>query len=200
VKLITAMKHVVPLGYVVNCDIRKVNGRLGFRITVESQYPLTMVLATIEESLEDLDDHLAKMEESQFSMSKAAVMSVKEDNMISMRDQAHALWREILDETYHFTRHQQELEQMSNLDLLDIRTFYRQWIHSKACERRCVVISIAPDPILNKLELPYVKHWTLNQLNQFRTELMTPNSPNLPSEQWFNQVFENVDNVYEPPC
>ena len=27
VKLITAMKHVVPLGYVVNCDIRKVNGR-----------------------------------------------------------------------------------------------------------------------------------------------------------------------------
>ena len=173
---------------------------MGFRITVESQYPLTMVLATIEESLEDLDDHLAKMEESQFSMSKAAVMSVKEDNMISMRDQAHALWREILDETYHFTRHQQELEQMSNLDLLDIRTFYRQWIHSKACERRCVVISIAPDPILNKLELPYVKHWTLNQLNQFRTELMTPNSPNLPSEQWFNQVFENVDNVYEPPC
>ena len=37
------MKHVVPLGYVVGCDIRKVNGRLGFRITVESQYPLSIV-------------------------------------------------------------------------------------------------------------------------------------------------------------
>ena len=174
--------------------------RLGFRIIVESQYPLSVVHATIEESLEDLDDHLAKMEESQFSMSKAAVLSVKEDNMISMRDQAHACWREILDETYHFRRHRQELEQMSHLDLLDIRTFYRQWIHSKACERRCVVISIAPDPILNKLELPYVRHWTLNTLNQFRTQLMTPCTPNLPSEQWFNQVFENVDNIYQPPC
>ena len=43
VKLISAMKHVVPLGYVVGCDIRKVNGQLGFRITVESQYPLTII-------------------------------------------------------------------------------------------------------------------------------------------------------------
>ena len=166
---------------------------------MESQYPLTIVHKTIEDSLEDLDDYLAKMEESQFSMSKSAVISVKEDNMISMRDQAHALWREILDETYHFGRHFEELAEMSKLDLLDIRTFYRQWIHSKACERRCVVISIAPDPILNKLELPYVKHWTLNQLSQFRTNLMTPLKPNAPSEQWFTYVFENVENIYHPP-
>ena len=72
------MKHVVPLGYVVGCDIRKVNGRLGFRITVESQYPLSIVHKTIEDALEDIDDFLAKMETSEFEMSKAAVMSVKQ--------------------------------------------------------------------------------------------------------------------------
>ena len=43
---------------------------------------------------------------------------------------------------------------MNQLDLLSIRTFYRQWIHSKASERSGVVISIGPDPILNRLEGP----------------------------------------------
>ena len=48
----------------------------------------------------------------------------------------------------------QELSSMNQLDLLSIRTFYRQWIHSKASERSGVVISIGPDPILNRLEGP----------------------------------------------
>ena len=100
------MKHVVPLGYVVGCDIRKVNGRLGFRITVESQYPLSIVHKTIEDALEDIDDFLAKMETDEFEMSKAAVMSVKQESMVSMRDQAHTSWREIAEQSYHFARHE----------------------------------------------------------------------------------------------
>jgi hypothetical protein len=37
-----------------------------------------ILLKTIEDALEDIDDFLAKMETSEFEMSKAAVMSVKQ--------------------------------------------------------------------------------------------------------------------------
>ena len=47
-----AMKHVVQLGYVVCSDVRKVNGTLGFRVVVESQYPLSFVVDTVESALD----------------------------------------------------------------------------------------------------------------------------------------------------
>jgi secreted Zn-dependent insulinase-like peptidase len=65
-----------------------------------------ILLKTIEDALEDIDDFLAKMETSEFEMSKAAVMSVKQESMASMRDQAHAVWREIAEQSYHFARHE----------------------------------------------------------------------------------------------
>ena len=165
---------------------------------MESQYPLTIVHKTIEDSLEDLDDFLAHMEEKDFEMSKSAVMSVKEDSRNSLRDHAQALWREIVEDTYDFNRHAKELASMSRLDLLDIRSFYRQWIHSKASERRNLIISISPDPTLNRLESPHVQHWTLNQMNEFR-KLMTPLPPRNISNEWYQNVFENSENIYEPP-
>lgn len=200
VKLVAAMKHVVPLGYVVGCDIRKVNDRLGFRITVESQYPLMVIFKTIEDALEGLDDFLARMSESEFEMSKAAVMSVKDESIASMTDKAHSNWREILDETYDFARHCRELASMSHLELLDIRTFYRQWIHSKACERRSLVISISPDPILNRLEAgPNIFHWTLRQIDKDFRSLMTPLPKHKTPQEWYQRVFSNSQNIYEPP-
>ena len=38
VRMITALKHVVTLGYVVGCDIRKIKDRLGFRIIGINSY------------------------------------------------------------------------------------------------------------------------------------------------------------------
>ena len=89
---------------------------------------------------------------------------------------------------------------MNQLDLLDIRTCYRQWIHYKACDRRCVVISIGPDPILNKLESgPGIYHWTLNRLQEFRQDFMSPLKRKTVLKDWFYGVFENSQNVYVPP-
>ncbi len=124
-KLVTAMKTVVPLGYVVHCDLRKANGSLGFRITLESQYPLTVVHDSIEQAIDDLDDFLANFPEETFQMSKAAVVSVKKEMLASMLDHAQALWREIREETFNFDRHKQEVECIEKLELLDIRSFYR---------------------------------------------------------------------------
>jgi secreted Zn-dependent insulinase-like peptidase len=200
VQLISTMKHVVPLGYVVGCDIRKVNDSLGFRITVESQYPLMVVYRTIEEALEDLDDYLANMTLEDFDMSKNAVLSVKAESMTSLTDQAHALWREIQDETYDFDRHAKELVQLERLDLMDVRTFYRQWIHSKARERRSLVVSISPDPILNRLDPgPRIHHWTLDQVEQLRSDMGTPIRGLPVPLEWFNSIFECSENIYEPP-
>ena len=201
VKLITSLKHVVHLGYVVGCDIRKIKDRLGFRIIVESQYPLCIVHKTIEDSLEDLDDFLAHMDEKDFEMSKAAVMSVKEDSRSTLRDQAQAYWKEIAEDTYDFARHSKELACMSQLDLFDVRSFYRQWMHSKASERRNLILSISPDPTLNRLENnPHISHWTLNQMDQFRA-LMTPLPKRIIPNEWYQSVFENTDQnvIFEPP-
>ena len=139
------------------------------------------------------------MQPHEFEMSKSAVMSVKDESKVSLRDQAHGTWREIVEESYRFSRHAQELSTMNHLDLLSIRTFYRRWIHSKASERRCLVISIGPDPILNKLEHPGVCHWTLNQLDDFRSQIMTPAIRKLVPKEWFHAVFENSDYLYPPP-
>ena len=199
VQLVTALKHVVHLGYVVGCDIRKIKDRLGFRIIVESQYPLSIVHKTIEDSLEDLDDFLAHMDENDFEMSKAAVISVKEDSRTSLRDQAHSLWREIIEEQYDFNRHKKELAFMSELDLFDVRSFYRTWFHSKARDRRNLIISISPDPTLNRLESkPQIQHWRLNQLKELR-QTMTPLPIRTVPLDWFQNVFENRSNIYEPP-
>ena len=60
---------------------------------------------TIEAALEDIDDFLSKMEQEEFEMSKAAVISVKQESLVSMNDQAHAIWREIVHHSYNFSRH-----------------------------------------------------------------------------------------------
>ena len=51
------------LGYVVGCDIRKGNSNatIGFRIIVESHYPLPVVHSRMEEGLLSLDDFLFDM-------------------------------------------------------------------------------------------------------------------------------------------
>ena len=117
-----------------------------------------------------------------------------------MNEKAHANWREILDETYDFARHNRELASMSRLELLDIRTFYRKWIHSKACERRSLVISISPDPILNSLEAgPNIFHWTLRQIDQDFRQLMTPLPNHQTPKEWYQRVFSSAQNIYEPP-
>ena len=45
------------------------------------------------------------MEQEEFEMSKAAVISVKQESLVSMKDQAHAIWREIVEHSYYFSRH-----------------------------------------------------------------------------------------------
>ena len=45
------------------------------------------------------------MEQEEFEMSKAAVISVKQESLVSMNDQAHAIWREIVHHSYNFSRH-----------------------------------------------------------------------------------------------
>merc|ERR1719244_327990 len=48
-RIINRLKHVVILGYVIGCDIRKLNNNTGLRIYVESQFPPDTVNDAIEE-------------------------------------------------------------------------------------------------------------------------------------------------------
>ena len=100
-----AMKHVVQLGYVVRCDVRKVNGTLGFRVVVESQYPLAFITDAVEAALDGLDDFLEEQAatEGAVDVAKAALRANRDEEAERrFRDKADAAWREIVDGTYVF--------------------------------------------------------------------------------------------------
>ena len=197
------------LGYVVACDIRKGNSNatIGFRIIVESHYPLAVVHSRIEESLLSLNDFLFEMSEETFQMGKSALIIGKKDKNNRLMDRAVNLWREIADETYDFKRTEAEIEEIENVSLDLIRNFYQNWIHPGGEERRHLTISIGPDPMLNKLDISLegsgehqVRHWDLRELELYRQDAkpFPQVSPEILTE-WYQQVFNAEDNIYNPP-
>ena len=66
--IITKLKHVVILGYVIGCEIRKLNNNTGLRIYVESQFPPTTVNNAIEDCLADVDEYLKTLSHSDFKI------------------------------------------------------------------------------------------------------------------------------------
>ena len=105
-RLSTAQTSHFISGYVVGCDIRKMNNTLGFRIIVESQYPLTIVYETIEKALSDLDSFLTyEVDPESLEQAKQALSAFKlESCQLRVRDRAALAWKEILDGTYNFKR------------------------------------------------------------------------------------------------
>ena len=208
--LISSMRYIEALGYVVGCDIRQGNANttIGLRITVESHYPLPVVHSRIEEGILSLDDFLSNMSEETFQMGKnARIISKREMWNNRMMDRAVGLWREIADETYYFNRNLDEIEQIEKVTLNHVRDFYNTWIHPAGEERRHLTISIGPDPMLNKLDIMLegsgehqVRHWDLKELELYRHEART--FPQVSAEilsRWYQQVFDSDDNNYKPP-
>ncbi|CAB4059390.1 IDE [Lepeophtheirus salmonis] len=179
-KLLSYLKHVVPLGYVVHCDIRSVNRTLGYRVLIESQYPLHFIYDTINQGLESL-----------------------EKNRIRMQDEAPALWKEIMEQTYDFRRNEKEIDLLEEeldpkVTLETIKGFYKDWISLNGSERRCLIVSIGPDPILNQMD--FIPSFRLHQIPFVRRDwsifqLLDPNY----LQEWFKMVFNSQDNEYEPP-
>jgi secreted Zn-dependent insulinase-like peptidase len=208
--LVSSMRYIEALGYVIGCDIRQGNANttIGLRITVESHYPLPVVHARIEESILSLDEFLSSMSDETFQMGKSArVIGKRELWNNRMIDRAVSLWREIADETYYFNRNQDEIEEIEKITLTHVRDFYNTWIHPAGEERRHLTISIGPDPMLNKLDIMLegngehqVRHWNLKELEIYRNNAKS--FPLVSSEvlsRWYQKVFDSEDNTYQPP-
>ena len=208
--LISSLRYIEALGYVVGCDIRQGNANttIGLRITVESHYPLPVVHSRIEEGILGLEEFLRNMSEETFSMSKSARIIARQELWNNrMIDRAVALWREIADETYYFYRNKDEISEIEKVSLDQVRQFYTNWIHPAGEERRHLTISIGPDPMLNKLDIMLegpgehqVRHWNLKELEIYRNKARS--FPQVSSElltRWYQEVFESEDNTYQPP-
>lgn len=126
-----------------------------------------------------------------------------------MQDRASTLWREVLDETYNFKRSQMEINFIKVITFDQVRDFYRDWICADGQERRHLVISVGPDPILNKLDIALegsshggmeTRHWDLREIEIYRrdAESFTKLSDKL-LVQWMKEVFDSESNSYEPP-
>ena len=210
--LVSSMRYMEALGYVVNCDIRKGNSNAttGFRIIVESHYPLAVVHSRIEESILSLNDYLFndKMSVDTFEMGKSALIIGKKEFWNNrMVDRATALWREVSDETYCFDRIQSEIECIEKISLDEIRQFYVEWIHPAGNERRHLTLSIGPDPMLNKLDIMLegtgehqVRHWDIKELEIYRKDAKCfPQVSDDNLKWWYQQVFDSEDNTYQAP-
>jgi secreted Zn-dependent insulinase-like peptidase len=63
----------MSLGYVVNCDVRKVGESQGLRIVVQSQYPLSVVYSSVETAISTIDDFLSTMSDETFEQQRSAM-------------------------------------------------------------------------------------------------------------------------------
>ncbi len=62
------------------------------------------------------------------------------------------------------------------------------------------MISIGPDPILNRLDdHPEIKHWTLDKKDVLKKEAFAPLGKHKVPNEWFSQVFESTTNRYRAP-
>ena len=202
-QIIEHIKQVMALGYVVNCDVRKVGGSHGFRIIVQSQYPLCVVHASIEDAVANLDEFLTTMAEESFEQQRSALVSNKlEASLSRMKDVANLLWLEIAESNYNFRRIDHEIGAIEKTAVDDVTKFYRDKISRDASDRRLIIISIGPDPILNRLDDATLRHWTLDEVDEFRqtsTSVRTRRVAIDRMDSWFQNVFDAKKNDYQPP-
>ena len=121
-RIINKLRHVVILGYVIGCDIRKLNNNIGLRIYVESQFPPSTVNDAVEECLSDIEAHLKTFNHSDFKVHINALKAAKMEAHMKMGDYAAMLWREVVDSSYDFRRHHRECEHLNFLTLSKVST------------------------------------------------------------------------------
>ncbi len=78
--------YQVILGYVCNCDVRRTNGTLGFRIVVESQYPLQLVHDTVEEAIEVVGEWLEQSQDTKKTVCSANGLLLEEEEKPGIDD------------------------------------------------------------------------------------------------------------------
>ena len=200
-KLVGYLKHVVPLGYAINVDIRRINQTLGLRIIVESQYPLSVVYETINRGIDSLDEYLNELKEDPEILEniKKSIVLHKREQMSRMNDTANLVWREIADASYNFKRIDGEIKCLEMDQLINaklIHQFYRNWIHTQGSERRCLILSIGPDPMVN--EIPGMDSMTLDKVHEVKwTKFPTISHQQL--SEWYYSTFNSNDGNYSPP-
>ena len=116
-RIIARLKHIVILGYVIGCDIRKINNNTGLRIYVESQFPPSTVNLAIEESLQEVETFLRTLNHADFKIHINALKAAKMESHMKMGDYASMLWREVMDGTYDYRRHHRECEHLNFLTI-----------------------------------------------------------------------------------
>jgi hypothetical protein len=202
-QIVEYIKQVMSLGYVVICDIRKVGDNHGMRIVVQSQYPLTVVYSTIENAISSLEECLSTMSEETFERNRSSVSTNKREASLGrMRDVANLLWLEITESTYNFRRTEKEIKEIENTSADEIIEFYRNKISVDGDERRLVVISIGPDAILNRLDDSKIRHWTFDDIVEFRETSTTLRRNRVPVDRmnsWYQNVFDAKNGDFDPP-
>ena len=106
------------------------NNTLGFRVIVESQYPLSLVHGAIASGLDDLGPFLSSLDEDTVALGREALAAAKTESVARMRDCAAAAWREVADSAFAFRRHQMEVEALARIRLRDVQDLFEEKVGS----------------------------------------------------------------------
>jgi secreted Zn-dependent insulinase-like peptidase len=202
-KIVEYIKQIMSLGYVVTCDIRRVSDNHGMQVIVQSQYPLTVVYATVENAISSLKDFLSTIDAESFERNRASLLTNKREMLFSrMRDVANLLWIEMAESTYNFRRTEHEISQIELISLEQIVEFYVNKICVDGLDRRLLIISIGPDAILNRLDDESIRHWTSKEIEEFRDTSTKCRQKRVTVDRlnsWLQNVFDSKESEYYPP-
>ncbi len=98
------------------------------------------------------DGYLSELSDEALDAGRQAVASLRREAAARMRDSASAAWREVVEQTYHFYRQEEELFELARISAEDVLHFYRSTVRRFGLNRRNIVLSVGPDAILNRLD------------------------------------------------
>ena len=143
------------------------------------------------------------MSAESFEINRSSISTNKREASLGrMRDVANLLWLEIAESTYNFKRTEKEIKEIEITSLEEVHEFYREKISIEGNDRRLLVISIGPDAILNRLDDNKIRHWTVDDILEFRESSTTLRRNRVPVDRmnsWFQNVFEAKNSDYDPP-
>lgn len=126
------------LGYAVSCAAKNDGNVLGFTITVECQerrHSAKSVDEKIESFLQSFASVLEEMDEKDFEIMKASIITHKRTSSESLEDEVNRNWVEIKDGKLQFSKLEIQARQIELFHKNDLLTFFRDFFEPSSMRK-----------------------------------------------------------------
>ena len=132
----TQLRTKEQLGYIVKSLVRRSNGAQGIKIVVQSEWGPEYLDARIEAFVENLEESIEQMEESEFKSHVEALATKRLEKPKQMAAKNSCYWSEIRGQHYNFNRDEVEVAVLRSLTKVDLLSFYRTFVKRSPTRRK----------------------------------------------------------------